>query len=992
VGERGLEAPPLSLAQTKDGYIWVGTKGQVYRFDGIRFAPVAEVETYTPHAEDARFLFVSSDGALYISSRSFGVFRWKDGQIQKVGKNMNYPGPFAEDSSGVIWFPPGRFDEGTSLCRITELQERCTREVEGGPRGPFASLLLEQGGARWLGGENRLVFWTPGRDPQVFRLPGKSKTSSQMIVALARGSDGTIWAGLGNEGGDAGLVYLRHNELKDFVSPVLDGRKLRVRSLFTDQAGGVWIGTAGDGLYRIAGSRIDHFSAKDGLTDDTVNQIFEDREGCVWVVTPQGLDQFCDLPVLTFGEREGLTGGPIRAVAATAKGDEVWAGALNGLYIIDAKRLRPVRHVTIGAIGSIGDLYRDIAGTMWVAGDRRLAFYERGQFQLVRYKGSPDIGTVVELSEDSLGELWVITLSSEYGSALNHVRNGVIVERHFWPKSLGQDTMSSISWHPGEGLWLCTVRGQLFWFHQGRFERLLSKGGGFGLSPDREGSWAYPAGLPDELVRLQDGQIRSLKLDTTSASNRILNMVSDGSGSLWLYTSSGLVQVRRSDIQRWWKNGTGQVPGRSFGLSDGVVSGISTSRPAVSEDGQVWFSNGHSLQRIDPRNIPENAVTPPVHVETFLTNRQRYRLVAGGTIAVHPNVRNLEIHYTAPSFVKPDRVKFRYRLIGLSPDWVDAGSRRDATFNDLKPGKYTFQVVAANSSGLWNETGDSLTFSIAPAWFQRTVFKIAVLMAIFCAAYGLMVLEKRRYLRVVHARYQERLEERTRIARNLHDTLIQTIEGSKLVADHAREHPRDIDGMSRALDQLSVWLGKATEEGRIALDSLRSAPPEDIAMALFKAAEACIPNSMQSNIVVHGSPRELEASIEDEAFRISAEAIRNACVHSAGSVLTIGIDYGPDFIVTVNDDGRGSDLSLMCEGKQGHYGIKGMYERARNIDATLSIESTPGTGTAFKLQVPGRFAYKDADLLGLLRGLTRSKRTAKQNPSESDPESLDNRR
>ena len=410
-------------------------------------------------------------------------------------------------------------------------------------------------------------------------------------------------------------------------------------------------------------------------------------------------------------------------MAATTSGNEVWAGALDGLYILDASGSRPVRRITIPEIGSIGDLYRDVTGTMWVAGNRRLAFYRNDRFHLVPYKGNADIGTVVELSEDTSGDLWVVTVSSEYGSALNHIQNGVIIERYYWPKSLGQDTMSSISAHPGGGLWLCTVRGQLYWFHNGAFERILSEGGGFGLSPDRKGSWAYPA---NDLIRLQDGKMRTLKLRGVSATNSVLNMIDDGHGSLWLYMSSGLVQLRTSDIQRWWDDKMSQVPWRLFDSSDGVSSGISTSRPDVSEDGQVWFSNGQDLQKIDPKRIPQNLLVPPVHIETVTADGKPYS-VTGNAVALPANIKNLEIRYSALSFVKPDKISFRYRLVGLSPNWLDAGSRREAIYNNLTPGDYTFQVVAANSDGIWNTTGESLTVSVAPAWYQTSLFRLCAL-------------------------------------------------------------------------------------------------------------------------------------------------------------------------------------------------------------------------------------------------------------------------
>jgi len=958
VGERGLEASPQSIAQTKDGYIWIGTRHQLYRFDGIQFIPLPDPAAHTPYVEDTRFLFAATDGALYISSRSYGVFRWQDGRLQKIGENIFHPGPFAEDSSGTIWFTPGRFEESSSICQISNLQEHCSNEGENGLHGPFASLLLEQGGARWLGGEHKLVYSVPGKSPQVFPHPEKPRTSSEMVVAIARGKDGTILAGIEDGGENAGLAYVRQNKLKDYIVPGLDGRKIKVRSLFTDVTGGLWIGTSGDGLYRITGSRVDHISSRDGLTGDVVNQIFEDHEGSIWIVTPQGLDQFYDLSVLSYGGREGLAGASIRAVAATASGNEVWAGSLDGLYILDPNGSRPVRHVAIPEIGSIENLYRDVVGTMWIAGKRRLAFYKDDRFHLVRYKGEADVGTAVELSEDPSGDLWVITLVPEYGSALNHIRNGVIVERYYWPKSLGQDTMSSISAHPGAGLWLITVRGLLYWFHNGTFERLLSEGAGFGLSPDREGSWAYPA---NDLIRLRDGRRRSLKLGVGSATNSVVNMIDDGHGSLWLYMSSGLVQVRTSDVQRWWEDKSSQVPWRLFDSSDGVFSGISSSRPAVSEDGQVWFSNGQYLQKIDPGRIPQNVVVPPVRIETVAADGQPYSIV-GHAIALPSNLKSLEIHYSALSFVKPDKVKFRYRLVGLRHDWLDAGSRREAIYNNLAPGKYTFQVVAANSDGVWNENGATFDFSIAPAWFQTKWFLGLCIVAGFFLTYALYKLRVRQIATALSARFDERLAERTLMARELHDTFLQTIQGSKLVADNALKKSDDPERMRHAVEQLSVWLGQATQEGRAALNSLRTSTTQknDLAEALQRATEECrLLGPIEVSFSVIGDSKEMHPVVRDELYRVGYEAIRNACTHSRGSRLEVALKYGHDLAVHVKDNGVGIDPTIGDHGKEGHFGLQGMRERVARIGGKLTVASSAGSGTEITVVVPGGIVFRE---------------------------------
>ncbi len=958
VGERGLEASPQSIAQTKDGYLWIGTRHQLYRFDGTQFTPLPDPEAHTPYVEDTRFLFAASDGALYISSRSYGVFRWQDGKLQKLGTNIFHPGPFAEDSSGTIWFTPGRFENATSICQISQLQEQCANQGKDGLHGPFASLLLEQGGARWLGGENKLVHWIPGRSPQLFPLPAKPRTSPKMVVAIAKSKDGAIFAGIEDGDENEGLVFLRQNKLEDYIVPGLDGRKIKVRSLFTDAAGCVWIGTSGDGLYRITGSRVDHISVRDGLTGDVVNQIFEDHEGSIWVVTPQGLDQFYNLSVLSYGEREGLVGAPIRAVAATATGDEVWAGGLDGLCILDASGSRRTRHIAISEIGSIEDLYRDDAGTMWVAGKRRLAFYKDGAFHLVRYEGDADIGTVVELSEDASGDLWVITLVPEYGSALNHIKKGVIIERYNWPQSLGQDTMSSISAHPGVGLWLVTVRGQLFWFRDGNFEKFLSEGGGFGLVPDREGSWEYPA---NDLIRLQDGKTRTLRLGVGSATNSVINMVDDGHGSLWLYMSSGLVQVRSVDIQRWWDEKTTQVPWRLFDSTEGVFSGISTSRAAVSEDGQVWFSNGQYLQKIDPRRIPHDAVAPPVHIEAVAADGKPYS-IADNAVALSSNIKSLEIHYSALSFVRPDKVKFRYRLVGLSHDWLDAGSRREAIYNNLAPGKYTFQVAAANSDGIWNNDGASLDFSVAPAWFQTKWF---LGLCVLSGAFLIWVFYRLRVQQIhdsLSARFDERLAERTRMARELHDTFLQTIQGSKLVADNALKKSDDPERMRHAVEQLSVWLGQATQEGRAVLNSLRTSTTQqnDLAESFQRATEECrLLGPTEASFSVTGDAKELHPVVRDEIYRVGFEAIRNACTHSKGSRLEVELKYGHDLTLQVKDNGVGIDSAIGDHGKAGHFGMQGMRERVARIGGKLTIVSSASSGTEITVIVPGGIVFRE---------------------------------
>jgi len=309
----------------------------------------------------------------------------------------------------------------------------------------------------------------------------------------------------------------------------------------------------------------------------------------------------------------------------------------------------------------------------------------------------------------------------------------------------------------------------------------------------------------------------------------------------------------------------------------------------------------------------------------------------------------------------PERVRFRYRLQGTDQDWHDVGTRRQAFYTNLGPGKYTFRVIACNNDGICNDEGATLAFSVAPAWYQTNWFRVV------CVVAGLLVLLTMYRLRVRHiahdisARFDDRLEERTRLARELHDTFLQTIQGSKMVADDALDESSDAFRMRRALEQLSVWLGQATEEGRAALNSLRISTTEknDLAEAFRRATEDdIIPSSMTVTFSVIGDPREMHPIVRDEIYRIGYEAIRNAYTHSGASRLEVELRYAQDLAVRVRDNGVGIDPAVSEKGKDGHFGLPGMRERAARIGGKFTLISSATAGTEIALVVPGKIVFR----------------------------------
>src|SRR5262249_18898567 len=291
-----------------------------------------------------------------------------------------------------------------------------------------------------------------------------------------------------------------------------------------------------------------------------------------------------------------------------------------------------------------------------------------------------------------------------------------------------------------------------------------------------------------------------------------------------------------------------------------------------------------------------------------------------------PLPRQLEIDYTALSFRFPRRVLFRYKLEGKDADWYDAGLRRQALYNDLRPGDYRFRVIASNDAGVWNEAGAALDFRVEPAWFQTRLFFVAVGIGALLVASALYRMRVRQIARTMTARFEERLAERTRVARDIHDTLLQTVHGSKLVADHALKNASDHGQLVRAMAQVAQWLAQANEEGRAALNSLRTSTsePNDLAEAFRHALDECrVHADMDVSLSVVGDGRDLHPVVRDEIYRIGHEAIRNACRHSMARALNVMLEYAHDLTVRIRDDGVGIDPAVLENGKDGHFGLRG---------------------------------------------------------------------
>lgn len=949
-----FNSTPLTIAQTPDGYIWIGTADGVLQFDGVRFVRWNPGDGQRLPSSEVLRLKTTRDGSVWINAVG-SLSRWKDQRLTTYTTGSSGNSVLAEDRDGGIWFAQAYAPDGTGpLCQVLETGLRCHGPADGVPAVNANALFADREGAVWLGGDTLLLRWAAGT-ATVYRPPGLAANAGIYgIAALAGSADGTLWVGIAKAGLGLGLQRLIDGRWQPFDTPALRGSSLVVTTLYTDREGTLWVGTYDRGLYRIHGDVVDHFDRTNGLSDDLVAGLTEDREGNIWVVTAQGVDRFADTAVASVSAAEGLCSTEV-ASAVAARDGSIWTGGDGALSRLRDGRVTCFRSGRELPGTQVTSLFEDHQGRLWVGLDQGLWVYDDGRFQQVTRPDARPLGLVTGIAEDAEHRLWIAAAGPP--RILMRVEGLTIAE-----DVLDPPLPRRIVPDPAGGLWLGLFNSDLAHLRDGRVElhafehpegALLNQ-----LLVDTDG--AVIAATTYGLTGWRDGKALTLTPKNGLPCEQVYAIAFDRPGNLWLYMNCALGVLTRADLEAWKQNPDRPVAIRTLDALDGVrPNSASFVAAGRTPDGRVWFGNSQSLQVFDPEHLARNTVPPPVHIERIVADRTDYR--AEGTLRLPPFTRDIEIAYVGLSFVAPQKVRFRYRLDGRDTTWQEPGTRRQAFYNDLRPGTYRFHVIASNNDGVWNEEGASLEIVIAPAWYQTRAFLILSVLAGALAVWGAFHWRMQRMARALNARFDERLAERTRMARDLHDTLLQTLQGSKMVADTALDRPDDAPALVRALQQVSAWMGQASREGRAAVNALRASTTEsnDLAEAFGRAIEDCRQRgAIDASLTVIGDAREMHPVVRDELYRIGYEAIRNACTHSRGSRLVVTLTYGRTLTLRVADNGVGMELAMAERGKDGHFGLPGMRERADRIGATLSVTSAPGTGTEVIVTVPGRVIFR----------------------------------
>jgi signal transduction histidine kinase/ligand-binding sensor domain-containing protein len=957
-----LNGGPTAIAQTTDGYLWIGTQTGLMRFDGVRFVPWKPTSGKELSSSNIDALLAARDGSLWIGTDS-GLSHLVDGDLIQYPDRPGGVAEIIQRANGEIWFSHFQVTETAfGICKVVGARTQCYYGKNNG-----IPLVEDGSGSLWTGYGATLTSWKLGSS-STYAEHGLRLVGPTGVVSLALARDGSMWVGMASGGRGAGLQQFTNRAWKPFIARHFDSSTLVVNSLLLDRENTLWVGTS-QGLYRIRGRQVDHFGSSDGLSSNYVSELglYEDREGNMWVATSEGLDCFRDLPVTTYTIREGLPAGEVDSVLASRDGT-IWSGGPESLVALRQERT-PVIEAHRAPGNQVTSLLEDHDGQLWVGVDDFLTIYKNGTFRRIDKPDGKPIGLVVGMTEDVGHNIWAETRGAP--QTLFRIQDFKIQEAFPAPQ---MPAARRIAPDPEGGIWLGLIRGDLARYKNGKLEifpfrhtavagvdsevnQLLVTSDGAVLGATHFGMIAWRNGTQETLT-VRNG----LPCDGVSA------LVFDNQGDLWLYLQCGLVEVPKGEMQKWWQKPDTVVHFRMLDSLDGVRPGQAPFDAAArSPDGRLWFVNTYALQVVDPDHLSRNSIPPPVHIEEIIADRRSY--APGSNLSLPSLTRDLEIDYTALSFMAPQKVRFRYRLEGRDAGWQEPGTRRQAFYSDLRPGKYKFRVIACNNDGVWNEEGATLDFNVAPAWYQTNWFRVACAATLLMSLYLLYQLRLRQLRHQFSIGLEARVNERTRIARELHDTLLQSLHGLMFRFQAARNMlPRRPEQAMQDLDSAIARTEQAIAESRGAIQDLRSEPvaQSDLAELLTATGQELAsfegPNrdGPVFRLIVEGQRRRLSPIIQEEVYWIARELLRNAFRHASAHRIEAEIRYEDRlFRLRVRDDGKGMDSKMLeAGGRAGHWGLPGVRERAQKLGARLDFWSEAGAGTEVQLTVPAAVAYE----------------------------------
>ncbi len=939
---QGAPGDIWDIAQDRDGLLWLATGSGLYRFDGRRFGRQPPPPGSSFPSTNMVTLAIHDD-AMWIGYFQAGISQLAHDQLRNYGRGQGIPvgvvPHFSHDRDGQLW---AAINGG--LRRFDGQRWQPLPASAGLPERRVQWVLHDSHGTFWVLADLRV--WMRGPHQATFVDTG---IAVSQMASLVESPQGEVWLAdriggtspLANAHGLLGASEREARRLPELVA---------ARLQFTAD-GALWATMSPHGgVARVTfegtrATRMERFDSPHGLTATSAVPIIADREGNLWVGTNLGLNRFRARSVHTLAVGPS---DPYRSLVTASDGRVYGYG----------EDLRPYdlrRTLLEGSAAQLQAAAREAPTPIWQFDWVNLARTVAGRTTLIPLP-APFTGQPLHalLFPDD-AQAWVCT--GERG--VLHYREGQ------WQRErrLPEQACSSLA---------LDGHGQLLLgYADGRLRRMgatavesFGVAQGLAVGPVtavlQHQDLLLVAGEAGLAVRVGEGRFVTVRTDVAGVLEGITGMVADARGHLWLNGSRGLVRLQSSQLRRALPAGL-QVTPRLFDAVDGMPGIALQSGPistaALAGDGLLWLATNQGLAWLDTTRTHVNTTPPSVRIGDVLYGSEQQPLRDG--LRLPAGTSQLQIDYVALSLARPERNRYRYRLSGVDEAWQDAGSSTRAYYTNLAPGNYRFEVEAANEDGIWSASPASRSFRIAPTFVQTVWFKLLCAAGLLALLMMAVRIRSGQLAALFRARLQERNGERERIARDLHDTLLQGSQGLILrlhAISQSAQTPEPVRGQLEAAMQLAE---RNLAEGRERVNALRDGPfaGRDLASALADVhAEYAGHGTNPLRLTVEGATPPLQIDAAEEVFLIGREAIRNALRHAQASAIEVELSYGARcFLLHVRDDGIGiADENA----GHGHWGLQGMRERAQRLGAELQLWTRSGLGTEVALAVPARRLYQ----------------------------------
>lgn len=921
-----------AIAQAADGHLWIGADAGLLRFDGLRFTRWALGPDMPPLEVPVSALRVANDGSVWVGfADGSGVRRVRDNELTATEQ----PGPLAgavtdliEERNGTLW----AISDNRLYRRSGDKWTLLVLPWLGRP-----SLVLRlgttQSGDLWVATSHGL-FRRTGAASEFERI------ASGYIWDRSESPDGTSWIT------DIATGFRRLDDAAR-SGRAFEGGGYR---LMHDANGDLWVGTLGEGLWRVRHSTPAQSSLRINLPSDTVQSLLEDREGNVWVGTTAGLHRLRPRmlrPIQNMG-----------FVISLAPGNDgtIWVGTSDGPARVATEPLKwKVDHD--GSSPIVLAIHRDAHGTVWMGATTGL--WRMTGDRAVQVPLPPEFPQrPVTVLSSRAGTLWV-------GDGERLFRwKGKTLTRVDARTADGRESKIRLAHAAADGrLWMASDDGRIaYQDEQGAIHDLGPRQGlpdgthraVHAIIDDDEGTvWIAGRG---GLTRFANGRASTLTQAQGLPGSRVSSMVVDDLGFLWLSVDRGLARVDRSELTAVLSNPTQRLRYRLYDASDGLAGApLGTIQSTRASDGMLWFVRGGGLTAVDPHALAADRAQPysPVHLDSVIANERRFRTASSE--ALPPGTRRLQISYTALALSTSNNIWFRYRLDGVDAQWVEAGTRRSAFYTNLSPGRYRFTVESHSDDGTWRTSTAAWSFAIQPTFYETNAFYAICAVAAAFVVWGTW----RMRLRIAQQRFALVMAERNRLSREVHDTLLQSLVAIALEFDALG---RTVDSSAAAAKQNLLRIRRQVEEQirevRQSIWQLRTSTAEvpDLCEALSAFATKMLADrSVHVSAKTSGTSHPGFVGMDTQLLRIGQEAITNAARHANATSIRIELHFSKDTVtLRISDNGCGFRQQDAPTNLDGHYGLTTMRERAEEVGGRLTLTSTPGHGTIVEAVLPAR--------------------------------------